>query len=68
MIFEDSPILYPILMHDTTLRSFQAFTKKFCHAEKTLNFASFISKDSILWQHDFVNGEIRSFLNIADYK
>ena len=55
-------------MHDTTLRSFQAFTKKFCHTEKTLNFASFISKDSILWQHDFVNGEIRSFLNITDYK
>ena len=62
LIFEESPILYPLLMHDTSLRrTFQAFTKTFCDTENNVNLTSFISisKDSIQWWHDLVNGEIR---------
>ena len=58
--FEEPPILYPLSMHDTHLtKTFQSFTAKFRDTEKKnfLNFASLISKDSILWEHDFVNGE-----------
>ena len=71
LYFEESPILPPLLIRDTSLRrSFQEFTTtkkytskesvKFCDAEKNLlNFTILISKDEILWEHDFINGEIR---------
>ena len=41
LIFEESPILYPLLMHYTSLRSFQAFTKNFCDTEKKVKCRQF---------------------------